>query len=169
VSQRLGLVSAARLLALVNIAVTDATTACFNEKRHWGFWRPVTAVQIAGADGNPATTADPTWMPLLITPGSPDHTSGHACATGASMTALRLFFGRDRIAFSATSADTGTTRHCRSFSQALTELINARVWGGIHFRSADVQGAGVGRAVSGDVYSAFAGCAGDRCSPSGRR
>ncbi|WP_433826066.1 vanadium-dependent haloperoxidase [Actinoplanes sp. CA-015351] len=153
VSQRLGGVQAARLLALVNMAVTDATSACFNEKRHWGFWRPVTAVRLADTDGNAATVADPEWTPLLVTPGSPDYTSGHACATGASMTALLLFFGRDRIGFSATSADTGSTRRFAAFSQALTELINARVWGGIHFRSADLQGARIGVSASTYVFT----------------
>ncbi|GIE74863.1 haloperoxidase [Actinoplanes philippinensis] len=152
VSRRLSALQTARLLAMVNIAASDANTACFNEKRHWGFWRPVTAVQLAETDGNPATTGDASWMPLLITPGSPDYTSGHACATGSNMTILRLFFGRDDIPFHATSADTGTTRYFTSFSGALEELINARVWGGIHFRSADDAGAGVGARTSVYLY-----------------
>ncbi|WP_430781998.1 vanadium-dependent haloperoxidase [Actinoplanes sp. G11-F43] len=152
VTRRLTTVQAARLLAMVNIAASDANTACFNEKRHWGFWRPVTAVQLAAIDGNPATTGDPTWMPLLVTPGSPDYTSGHACATGSNMTILRLLFGRDDIPFHATSADTGTTRYYDSFSGALEELIGARVWGGIHFRSADTAGARIGALTSVYLY-----------------
>jgi hypothetical protein len=147
-TQRLNVVRTARMMAMVYLTTADATTACFNEKNHWLFWRPVTAIQLADTDGNPATAPDPTWMPVLITPGSPDYTSGHGCYTGAAMVILRLFFGRDNIPFSATSADTGTTRSYRSFSGALTELINARVWGGIHYRTADVQGAWVGTQVS---------------------
>ncbi|MEV4282611.1 vanadium-dependent haloperoxidase [Actinoplanes xinjiangensis] len=152
VTQRLDAVQTARLLAMVNIAASDANTACFNEKRHWGFWRPVTAIQLAETDGNPDTTGDPAWMPLLITPGSPDYTSGHGCATGSNMTMLRLFFGRDDIPFHATSADTGTTRYFTGFSDALQELIDARVWGGIHFRSADTAGAGIGAKTSVYLY-----------------
>jgi PAP2 superfamily len=147
-TQRLTVVQTARMMALVYLTTADATTACFNEKHRWGFWRPVTAIQLADTDGNPATAPDPAWMPVLITPGSPDYTSGHGCYTGSAMVILRLFFGRDTIPFSATSADTGTTRNYSSFSQALTELIDARVWGGIHFRTADVQGAWVGTQVS---------------------
>jgi hypothetical protein len=147
-TQRLNALQAARLLALVNLSVADATTACFNEKRHWRFWRPYHAITLADTDRNPETAADPYWTALLITPGSPDYTSGHGCYTGAATTILALFFGRDNIRFSATSADTGTTRSFNSFSQALVELINARIWGGIHFRSADVQGARIGVQVS---------------------
>jgi hypothetical protein len=87
----------------------------------------------------PMTAADPNWTPLLITPPFPDYTSGQACGTASIMSALTFFFGRDNIAFSAFSVASGTTRHFDSFSQALGELINARVWGGVHFRSADIE------------------------------
>jgi PAP2 superfamily len=126
----------------------DAAIVCFTEKATWSFWRPVTAVQLADTDGNPATVGDPAWMPLLITPPFPDYTSGHACASGASMSMFRTFFHRDDIAFSAFSEASGTTRHFTGFSQALTEVINARVWGGIHFRSADIDGARIGAQVT---------------------
>ena len=151
-TQRLDTLQTARLFATVDITVADAGIACFNEKKFWSFWRPVTAIQLADTDGNPATTADPSWMPLLITPPFPDYTSGHACATGATMTALTHFFGRDDIAFSAYSADSGTTRSYDSFSAALAELIEARVWGGVHFRTADVQGVRIGVGVADYVY-----------------
>jgi hypothetical protein len=151
-TQRLDTLQTARLFATVDITVADAGIACFNEKKFWSFWRPVTAVQLADTDGNPATTADPSWMPLLITPPFPDYTSGHACATGATMTALTHFFGRDDIAFSAYSADSGTTRSYDSFSAALAELIEARIWGGVHFRTADVQGVRIGVGVADYVY-----------------
>lgn len=136
------------MLAMVNLASADANTACFNEKGTWNFWRPVTAIRLGDTDGNPATEVDPTWTPLLVTPPSPDYTSGHACYTGAAMTTLRFFFGRDDIAFSATSEVSGSTRRFGSFSQALAEVIEARVWGGIHFRSADIAGATIGTQVS---------------------
>ncbi|SEG76866.1 PAP2 superfamily protein [Nonomuraea solani] len=147
-TQRLNPLQTARMFAMVDLAEADATTACFNEKAAWNFWRPVTAIQLADTDGNPKTTADPAWMPLLVTPPHPDYTSGHACFTGASMSALRHFFGRDDISFSGSSVDSGTTRHFRSFSQAVAEVIEARVWGGIHTRTADEQGAKIGRQVT---------------------
>jgi hypothetical protein len=134
---------------MVDLTETDAAIACFSEKEAWSFWRPVTAVQLADTDGNSQTVADPNWTPLLITPPFPDYTSGHACGTAAIMSAMAFFFGKDNIAFSAFSVASGTTRHFDSFSRALGELINARVWGGIHFRSADIQGAKIGLEVTG--------------------
>ena len=147
-TQRLSLPQTARMFAMVDIAGADAAIACFTAKELWSFWRPVTAIQLAGTDGNPGTVADPTWMPLLITPPFPEYTSGHACGTSARMSAFRAFFGRDDLSFSAYSVDTGTTRRFASFSQALTELIHARVWGGVHFRTADVDGARLGEQVT---------------------
>ncbi|MEV0349432.1 vanadium-dependent haloperoxidase [Nonomuraea sp. NPDC050680] len=138
----------ARMFAMVDLTEADATTACFNEKAAWSFWRPVTAIQLADTDGNPATAADPNWAPLLVTPPHPDFTSGHTCFTAASMSALAYFFGRDDIPFSGYSAASGTTRYFRGFSQALAEVVNARVWGGIHTRTADEQGAKIGGQVT---------------------
>ena len=152
-SQHLGTLQTARMFAMADIANADALTACFNEKKHWNFWRPVTAVQLADTDGNPATTADPAWMPLVVTPPFPDHTSGHTCSTSAIMLALRTFFGRDDLSFSAFSADSGTTRSFTSFSQALAEVVEARIWAGVHFRSADVQGVQIGTRVARDVLA----------------
>ncbi|GAA4950538.1 hypothetical protein HD597_002586 [Nonomuraea thailandensis] len=152
-SQRLDTLRTARMFAMTNLAEADATIACFNEKAAWNFWRPVTAIRLAGDDGNPATAPDPEWTPLLVTPPHPDYTSGHACFTAASMSALTHFFGRDDLPFSGYSADSGTTRHFRGFSHALAEVIEARVWGGIHTRSADVAGAGIGRNVTAYVVA----------------
>ena len=146
--QKLNTLQSARMFAMVDMAEADAATACYNEKAAWNFWRPITAVQLAGTDGNPATTADPDWTPLLVTPPHPDFTSGHACFTAASMSALTHFFGRDDISFSGYSTDSGTTRYFRSFSQALAEVIEARIWGGIHTRTADVEGAKIGKKVT---------------------
>ncbi|MFB4273440.1 phosphatase PAP2 family protein [Nonomuraea sp. GTA35] len=147
-TQRLSILQTARMYAMVNLSKADATIACNSEKAAWHFWRPVTAIREAGTDGNPDTTPDPNWEPLLVTPPHPDFTSGHTCSTGASMSALAHFFGRDDLSFSAFSPDAGATRYFHSFSQALAEVIEARVWGGIHTRSADVQGAQIGRQVS---------------------
>ncbi|WP_200210644.1 vanadium-dependent haloperoxidase [Micromonospora coerulea] len=147
-TQRLNALEAARMFAMVDLAEADAVIACFNEKEAWSRWRPVTAIQLGHTDGNPDTIADPSWTPLLVTPPHPDYTSGHTCNTGATMSALAYFFGRDNISFSAYSSDSGTRRYFTSFSQALTEVIDARVWGGIHTRSADLQGARIGLATT---------------------
>ncbi|GAB2606949.1 hypothetical protein Aab01nite_02220 [Paractinoplanes abujensis] len=137
--QHLSTLAAARFFAMAEIANADSLIACFNEKKHWNFWRPVTAVQ---------ATSDPSWLPLLVTPPFPDYTSGHTCSTSTIMYTMRSFFGRDDIPFSAYSADAGTTRHFRSFSSALDEVVEARIWGGVHYRSADVQGARIGNGVA---------------------
>ncbi|MFI7432219.1 vanadium-dependent haloperoxidase [Micromonospora haikouensis] len=147
-SQRLGVLQTARLFAMADLIVADSGVACFSEKERWSFWRPVTAIQLADTDGNRATVPDPGWEPLLITPPLPEYPSGHACGTGARMSFYQHFFGRDDVSFSATSVASGTTRHFDSFSGALTELIGARIWGGVHLRSADDDGARLGEAIT---------------------
>lgn len=151
--QRLNDLESARLLAMVNVAVADANIACFNEKAAWGFWRPITAVQHADIDGNPATEADPAWTPLLATSPNPEYASGHGCATGAAMSTLAFFFGRNDIPFSAFSVASGTRRHFTSFSAAVAEVIEARIWGGIHFRTSDLQGVRIGAQVTAHVVT----------------
>jgi PAP2 superfamily len=146
-TQRLSVLQTARFFAMTDLIVADSGVACFSQKEFWSYWRPVTAIRGADADGNPRTAADPGWTSLLVTPPFPEYPSGHACGTGARMSLYRYFFGRDNVEFSGSSVDSGTTRHFTSFSQALTELIGARVWGGVHFRSADVDGARLGEAV----------------------
>src|SRR3954447_3600007 len=142
------IVRTAHEFALVNVSVADALITTWWHKFTVGFWRPVTAIQLADTDGNPATAADPGWMPLLVAPPHPDYTSGHTCFTAASMSALASFFGRDDIPFSAYSTASGTTRYFCGFSQAIAEVIEARIWGGIHTRTADVQGAKIGLQVT---------------------
>ena len=153
----------ARLYALVNLAGTDAAIGCWNDKYHWSFWRPRPAIREADTDGNPATIADPNWeslfafatptTPPLGTPPFPDHPSGHGCLSGAVLQAMADFFGRDKVVFTVVSGRSLNgvpipPRRFERFSQARTEIINARIWGGIHFRTADVQGAVLGRKVA---------------------
>lgn len=154
-TQGLDTLQTARMFAMSIIAEADAAIACFNEKRAWMRWRPVTAIQLADTDGNPATVADPNWLPLLVTPGHPDYTSGHTSRTAGTMGAMTFFFGRDNIAFSAFSSDSGTTRSFTSFSQALAEVNEARIWGGIHTRNADVAGTLIGSEVCRYITSRF--------------
>jgi len=157
-SGRFGLdtVKQARLYAMVNLAMADGATACWNDKYHWNFWRPRAAIREGDTDGNQATLGDPAWESLfhpstgagLATPPFPDHPSGHGCLSGAVFRAFREFFGRDKVAFDMHSGRfPGKPRHFDSFSDALEEIVDARVWGGIHFRTADVQGAVIGKKV----------------------
>ncbi|WP_249998378.1 vanadium-dependent haloperoxidase [Actinoplanes sp. M2I2] len=150
---RLSSLETARLLAMADVATADAMISCYAQKRQWSFWRPVDAIPLAGTDGNPATVADPAWAPLRVTAPSPEWPSGHACYTSAIMTALRKFFGRDNLSFSAYSADSGTTRHFDSLSSARNELMEARIWAGVHYRGAVVQGDRLGAAVTRDVLA----------------
>jgi hypothetical protein len=163
-SARFGLTTAqnARLFAMATLAGADGAIGCWNDKYYWNFWRPIDAIRLAATDGNPATEADPSWRPLfdpatpttppLATPNFPDHPSGHSCVSSAILNTMRQFFGTDKIGFDIVGTRfPGTpaqTRHFDSFSSALDEVINARVWGGIHFRSADEQGAKLGKTVA---------------------
>jgi hypothetical protein len=147
-SEKLSTDEAARMLAMANLAGADAAIACWDDKYHWSFWRPVTAIREAASDGNRATEPDPGWTPLLATPPFPEHPSGHACTSSAVVHTLQRFFRRDEASFSAFSMTSRSTRSFTSFSQALDEVIDARVWSGIHFRTADEQGAKIGKDVA---------------------
>ena len=145
-SQGLDLWESARLFALLNTALTDGYIGTFEAKYHYLFWRPVTAIQLADTDGNPATIADPTWTPLLPVPPIPDYDSGHAVEGGAGAQVLKRFFHTDRISFTncsytlpsgQTCADPAPTlRSFTSFSQAAQENAVSRIYVGFHFRDA---------------------------------
>ena len=146
-SNHLALPDKARLLALVHISLADAGIACWDAKYTYNFWRPVTAA-IRADDGNPKTESDPNWESLLIAPAFPDYVSGHSTFTGAGAQVLRRWFGRDDLSFSVTS-DTvpGVTRSFLSLNTVATEIGMSRIWGGIHFHSADADGQELGRRV----------------------
>jgi hypothetical protein len=139
----------ARAFALMNVAGADARIACWDAKYVFNFWRPVTAIRRADEDGNPATEADPSWTPLIATPNHPEYVSGHATISSAMATVLRLLFDDDPdVAFIATSpTNPGFERHWTTFSEGTREVIDARVYSGIHYRSSDERGAKLGRQV----------------------
>ena len=138
----------ARLLALLNLAMADAAIACWDAKYTYVFWRPVTAIPLAATDGNPATTEDPAWMPLFATPAHPEYPSGHSCVSGAAGAVLAERFG-DRTRFSIESdLMPGVVRSFKSFTSALDEVKNARIFAGIHFRSATDDGQKIGASVA---------------------
>jgi hypothetical protein len=135
-----------RLLAMVNIAMADAAIGCWDGKFTYVFWRPVTAIPLAATDGNDATTADAAWLPLLVTPPHPEYPSGHSCVSGAAGRVLTNSFGDDSPFSVSSDVLLGVTRSFASLTAALDEIKNARVFAGIHFRTAcnDGQTIGIG-------------------------
>ena len=111
----------------------------WDNKFHFNFWRPVTAIQLAEQDGNDATTADPNWLPLLTTPPYPSHSSGASTVSGAAGKILEQFFGTNNISFTMTVTGVGD-RSFTSFSEASREAADSRMYGGIHFRFEDELG-----------------------------
>jgi hypothetical protein len=137
----------ARMFAMLNMAGADAAINCWNDKYYWDFWRPWNAIPGAGTDGNPATTADPTWAALLTAP-YPEHPSGHLCHDGAQLAVLEHFWGEGPITFGVTSSRFGgETRLFNSFAEPLAEINEARIWAGLHYRTADVQAIALGENV----------------------
>jgi len=150
------LIEGARLFALLNIAMADAAISVWDAKYLYNFWRPVTAIQAADTDGNPNTEADPDWLPLLNTPAFPEYVSGHSAFSAAAAAVLSNFYGTDNIAFSA-SSDTvhGVTRSYNSFAYCAEEIAWSRIYGGIHFYSADIDGLNAGRQIGEYVINGF--------------
>ena len=143
------------LLALVNIAMADAAIGCYDAKYQYSFWRPVTAIPLADSDGNEATAPDAAWTPLIVTPPHPEYPSGHSCVSAAATRVLSQVFGEETSFSVGSTAMPGVTRKFYSFSAALEEVKNARILGGIHFRTACVDGSALGYAVA-DYVTAHA-------------
>ena len=164
----LDLSDSARLFAMLDLNAADALINTWNDKYYWNFWRPRAAIRQADTDGNDATVADPNWEPMfhptldpaiggvgpaLITPPYPDHPSGATAYASASMHALASFFGTDEMPFYATSARfPGEQRPFNRFSDVTNEVLQARIWAGIHFRNPDVQAANLGQEVERYVH-----------------
>lgn len=138
----------AHLLALVNMSMSDAIIGCWDAKYTYSFWRPITAIQLADTDGNDATTPDSAWTPLITTPAFPEYPSAHSCATGAATRILSHYFGEESSFSVVSNAMPGVSRQFHNFTEALQEVANARVFGGIHFRTATVDGTALGISVA---------------------
>jgi PAP2 superfamily len=138
----------ARVLALTDLALLDATIAIWNAKNTFDTWRPITAIQHASSDGNPDTSPDAAWTPLITTPLFQEYPAGHPGVSNAAASVLASFYGDD-TSFTATSAGlVGVARSFTSFSSAVGQVEDARVWGGIHFRFACETAARMGAAVA---------------------
>jgi hypothetical protein len=155
----------ARLFALANLATADALITCWDSKTHYVVWRPITAIHEGDADGNPATVGDPAWQPLINNPNYPDYTSGANSVTGAMTRTLELFFGTDKLAFDVTTAAPQAIQKVRRyyrFSDAARDVVDARMFLGIHFRFADTAARTQGTSVADWTFNHFLLPLGDR-------
>jgi hypothetical protein len=145
--QDLSTVENARLFAMLYLSAADSLITAWADKAHYSFWRPITAIREAATDGNRWTEADTDWLPLIPTPPYPENASGHGALSGSIVATLQDFFGTDKVAWTDTNVG-GLTRSFTRFSDAIEEVIGARVWSGIHFHTADEQGARIGKDVA---------------------
>ena len=143
----------ARLLAMLNVAMADAVISCWDAKYTYVFWRPITAIRLASTDGNPATAEDAAWTPLLVTPNFPEYPSGHATVSPAAVVVLGTYFGNDSEFTLTSETLPGVVRSYTSFTQAADEAFDARIYGGIHFRSACRDGRALGTQVGSFVVA----------------
>jgi hypothetical protein len=157
-SENLSIGDNARLSALVNFSMADAAITAWDSKVAYNFWRPLTAIREGHADTNPDTVGDPTWEPLINTPNYPDHTSGANNASGAATRTLALFFGRN-LTFTVMTTNTTpgipqTITYSR-FDDASRDVVEARIFEGIHWRFADEDARKQGRHVAQWVHGHF--------------
>jgi hypothetical protein len=153
----------ARLFALLNISMADAAIVCWEGKYTYNRWRPITAIRNADLDGNPNTVPDTNWAPLMVTPPFPEYTSGHSTFSGAAAIVLGSFFGTDKVSFTVGSDGLpGVTRSFTSFSSAAAEAGMSRIYGGIHFMTANMNGLKCGRDIADYVTQHLLAAKGNR-------
>jgi hypothetical protein len=134
------------------VTVADAFIACFDAKYAYAFWRPVTAIRAGDTDGNDATVGDPTWSTLLAgTPNHPEYPSAHSCITPAGGVVAATFLGSSRIDYTVPSLTGLGDRTFKRVKDLTYEVGNARIWGGIHYRSAVEDGVELGLRVAQEV------------------
>ncbi len=146
-TRNLELSEKAQLFALFYLAAADASIACWEAKYHYNFWRPQPAISNGDFDGNDATVGTATWQPFVATPPHPEYPSGHTVNSSAMAKILTSEF-EDTPGAPIVVTVSGITRQWNSLSEAVQEVIDARVYSGIHFRNSDVVGARMGRQVA---------------------
>ena len=145
---------AARFMGMISVVYADALIACFDAKYHYAFWRPITAIRAGETDGNDATVGDPAWSPLLAaTPNHPEYPSAHSCITPAGGRVIARFLGTRQIDFTVPSLTGLGDRHYPRVKDLQYDVGNARIWGGIHFRSAVEDGIVIGTRTVRQVLS----------------
>jgi hypothetical protein len=149
VARGLSLVENARLFALLNLAGADAFIAAWDAKFAYNQWRPVTAIRAAASDGNEATEEDSSWTPLIVTPPFPDYIAGHTTYAGAAEKVLEHVFGKQPgLLIRLTSASApGVVETFSSFRAMSDNVVDARVWGGIHWRTSCDRGRTLGEEI----------------------
>jgi hypothetical protein len=166
VQHGMDLVDTVHLMAMGSLTTADAGIACFDSKYNYLAWRPYSAIRNADLDGNTATTADPAWTPLLSTPNHPEYPAAHGCVTSAVADVLANALGTQTIDATLWGATGGattltTTEHFDTAQQLKDEVVNARVWAGLHFRSSVVAGESLGDSVAGWSLSHYFGSLAD--------
>ena len=150
----LDIVDSARFMGMISVVYADALIACFDAKYKYAFWRPITAIRAGDTDGNPATVGDPAWSTLLAgTPNHPEYPSAHSCITPAGGYVIADFLGTNGIDFTVPSLTGLGDRHFLRTSDLEFEVSNARIWGGIHYRSAVEDGVRIGKRTVNQVLS----------------
>lgn len=174
-AKSLGLVQTARLMAMVNMVGADAQISCMYAKYHYLFWRPVTAIDPTSVtndgfgalpgvdDGNSATVEQPGWRPLIATPNHPEYPAAHGSITSAEAEVFSDFLGTDALEVDIHGFDPkglagnlDATRHFATAAALRDEIVDARVWAGVHYRFSGVAGVNLGREVAQyDLAHAF--------------
>jgi hypothetical protein len=143
----------ARAFALINMAISDGAVTTFFNKYHYNFWRPETAIHAGDTDDNRKTDADPNWLPFIPAPCFPSYPSAHGTLSGAGAEVMRRLYGEAGHAITLSNPAVPTiVLHYGSFNQITDDISDARVYGGIHFRTDQDAGARLGRAVGTAVY-----------------
>jgi hypothetical protein len=151
---QLDVADASRFMAMVSVVSADAIIACFEAKYHYMFWRPITAIRAGDTDGNDATVADPSWLHLLpATPNHPEYPSAHSCLTPSAGRVIARFLGTNQIDYTVPSITGLGDRHYDSIQDLAYEVGNARIWGGIHYRTAVKDGIQLGMKVADQVLA----------------
>lgn len=166
VQHGMDLVDAVHLMAMGSLTVADTGIACFDSKYYYLHWRPYSAVRSANLDGNAATTADPAWSPLLPTPNHPEYPAAHGCLTSASADVLANALGTQTINATIWGATDGastltTTRQFATAQQVKDDVVNARVWAGLHWRNSVLAGETIGDSVAGWALNRYFGSTAD--------
>jgi hypothetical protein len=173
----LGTFESARLIAMVNVIAADNGISVMSTKYHYLFWRPTTAIDPSSvqsdgfgpvpgfSDGNPATVEQPGWKPLLAVPNHPEYVSAHSALTAAMTAVFTSVLGTRNIDLDVTGFDAAgpagnfnSVRHFATGDDLVTDVMNGRVWGGLHYRFSCTAGAALGRSVAHwDLTHAFQG------------
>ena len=155
-SQHAPQVDNARAFALLNMAISDALVAVMDSKYHYNFWRPEDAIARADEDGNKRTTSARGFIPFVPTPCFPSYPSAHASASYAALEIAERLFGDPESSITLSSpAVPDVTLHYTRFDTIASDIDDARVYGGIHFRFDQQAGARQGRRIGQYIHQRY--------------